>query len=101
MGQRDDAVAQARVVIRPGHIPHRRRTHAHDRERAPLAEPVRDHLPHHLASSRCGHHFFRTTSRVTSFSNKPSASSFFNRVFSISSSFSRLASDTLMPPNLL
>ena len=59
------------------------------------------HLPHHLASSRCGHHFFRSTSRVTSISRCDSASNFFNRVFSISSSFSRLASDTLMPPNLL
>jgi acetolactate synthase-1/2/3 large subunit len=46
-------------------------------------------------------HFRRSASRVTSFSSNESASSFFSRVFSISSSFSRFASETLMPPNLL
>ena len=54
-----------------------------------------------LASSRCAHHFFRRTSLSTSFSSTCSASSFFRRPFSVSSSFRRLASGTLMPPNLL
>jgi hypothetical protein len=38
---------------------------------------------------------------MTSFSKICSASSFFSRAFSASRSFRRLASDTLMPPNLL
>jgi len=66
-----------------------------------LPEPLRHHLPHGLAARRGGHHCLRSTSRVTSFSNRESASNFFNRVFSISSSFNRFASDTLMPPTLL
>ncbi len=38
---------------------------------------------------------------MTSFSNICSANSFYSRVFSASSSFKRLASGTVMPPNLL
>ena len=59
------------------------------------------HRPHHFASRWCGHHFFRSTSRVTSFSRRDSARSFLRWVFSVSSSFSRFASETLMRPNLL
>ena len=45
--------------------------------RAALTEAAHDHGPHHLPSSRCAYHLFRSTSRVTSFSNRDSASSFF------------------------
>ena len=38
---------------------------------------------------------------MTSFSSNCSDSSFFNRAFSASSSLSRLAFGTLVPPNLL
>jgi|GEM_PF-6957360 len=38
---------------------------------------------------------------MTSFSSTCTASSFFSRPFPVSSSFSRLASGTLIPPNLL
>jgi hypothetical protein len=48
-----------------------------------------------------GYHFFRKTSRVTSSSSIDSASSFLSRPFSVSSSRNRLASDTVIPPNLL
>ena len=44
---------------------------------------------------------FRNASRVTSISSIDSAIIFFSRAFSLSSSFRRLASDTLIPPNLL
>ena len=99
--ERHDAVTQAWIRIRPRHIPQGSGAHVYDGQGAPLADPTCDHLPHHLASSRCGHHFFRSTSRVTSFSSRESASNFLRRRFSISSSFSRFASETLMPPNLL
>jgi len=82
-------------------VAQRGRTHAHDRERSTLTQAAFDHAPHQHAARRCGHHFRRRASRVTSFSSSDSASNFFNRVFSVSSSFRRFASETLMPPNLL
>jgi hypothetical protein len=57
--------------------------------------------PHQQPARRCGHHFFRSASRVTSFSSIDSANSFFSLAFSVSSARRRLASGTLMPPNLL
>ena len=69
--------------------------------RRAMSPPAIDHLPHQLASRWCGHHFFRRASRVTSFSSSDSASSFFSLVFSVSNSRRRLASEALMPPNLL
>lgn len=89
------------VAIRAWRIAIRAGAHAHDRQRASLAQPLVDHLPHQLAPSRCAHHFFRKASLMTSFSSTCSASSFFSRPFSVSSHFNRLASGTLMPPNLL
>ena len=53
-----NAVTQAGIGIRPRHIPPGGGAHVHDRQRAPLAEATRDHLPHHLAPDWCGHHFF-------------------------------------------
>lgn len=41
------------------------------------------------------------TSRVTSITNSDWASNFFSRAFSVSSSRSRFASGTVIPPNLL
>jgi hypothetical protein len=99
--ERHDAIAQTGIGIWPRDISERSRAHAYDRQRVPLTEALPDHLAHHLPSSRCGHHIFRSTSRVTSISGWDSASNFFNRAFSISSSFRRLASDTLIPPNFL
>jgi hypothetical protein len=45
--------------------------------------------------------FFRSTSWVTACSSSASASNFFSRVFSYSRALSRLASGTVMLPNLL
>ena len=44
------------------------------------------------------HHFRLSASDNAVFSSIVSASSFFNFLFSLSSSFRRLASDTAMPP---
>ena len=48
-----------------------------------------------------GRYVFPSASLMRSFSKTCSASSFFNRAFSASRSLSRLASGTLIPPNLL
>ena len=55
-----------------------------DRQCPALAQPARDHRPHHLAPDWCGHHFFRRTSRVTSFSSSESARSRFRRASGLS-----------------
>ena len=69
--------------------------------RPPFREPelggqMRDRLALH--SGR--HHFFETSSFIAAKSSICSASSFLSFAFSSSSAFSRLASDTVMPPNL-
>ena len=85
------------------------------------ARPVADHLPirtddragptfrqaHHglqmrdrVALDGGPYHFFDRSSRIAATSSICSASSFFSFAFSSSSAFSRLASDTSMPPNL-
>src|SRR3546814_1107964 len=99
--QRQDALPKLDVPIRRRLVAVRAGAHAQHRQRPPLAQPLGHHVAHLLASSRCAHHFFRRTSLMTSFSRTCSASSFFSRPFSVSSSFRRLASGTLMPPNLL
>ena len=40
MRQRGDPVTQRRIGIRPRHVPQRGGAHAHDGQRAPLAEPA-------------------------------------------------------------
>lgn len=47
------------------------------------------------------YHFFERRSFKAALSSIASANSFFSLVFSASSAFSRLASDTYMPPYLL
>ena len=76
------------------------RAHAGHTQGVTLRQPPRLAKPYQLAPCRYGHHFFRSASRATSFSSTDSANSFFSRAFSVSSSFSRLASDTDIPPNL-
>src|SRR3546814_7007228 len=94
LAQLDVAVGRRLVAVRAG-------AHAQHRQRPPLAQPPGHHVAHLLASSRCAHHFFQSMSLITSFSSTCSARSFFNRPFSVSSSFRRFASGTLMPPTLL
>jgi hypothetical protein len=101
MGQREDAVSQAGVQIGPRHLAQPRRTHAHDRQGAPLAQSLRGHLPHHPAPSRSGHPHVRSTSRVTSFpARRPRAASsagcFRSQALSAASRRTRSR-----PPNLL
>jgi hypothetical protein len=57
--------------------------------------------PHQLPTRWRGYHFFRSASRVTSFSSMDSASRFLRRAFSASSAFRRFASETSIPPSLL
>ena len=99
--QVNDPIPDDRIAIGPWYVPEGRRAHLPHGQGPALAEAPRDHLPHHLPSNRCGHHFFRSTSRVTSISSCDSAKSFLSRPFSVSSSFRRFASETLIPPNLL
>src|SRR5690606_26392238 len=56
-------------------------------------------LPHHLAPLRGLHHFFEFTSLRIWMSRAWSATKRLSRRFSSSSSFSRLASESSMPPN--
>ena len=99
--QVNDPIPDDRIAIGPWHVPEGRRAHPPHGQGPALAEAPRDHLPHHLPSNRCGHHVFHSTSRVTSISSCDSAKSFLSRPFSVSSSFRRFASETLIPPNLL
>src|SRR5690606_28645881 len=99
--QRLDLLAKLDVAIRARCVAKGAGAHLRERQGSALAQATFGHLPHQRPSRRCGYGFFRRTSLMTSFSNICSASSFFRRTFSDSSSLSRLASDTLMPPNLL
>src|ERR1700733_8780598 len=83
--QSDDPLTQLLVAVRPRLVTQRARTHVHDLKTPPLRQTLRLHPPHQLATRRCGHHFFLSASRVTSFSSIDSASNFFRRAFSASS----------------
>lgn len=99
--QFDDALPQYPVSIRLGLITQSSRIHPSDAQRRALAQPVPGKEPHQFASSRCGHHFFCSTSLVISFSSMALASMRLSRAFSVSISLRRLASEMLTPPNLL
>src|SRR5258706_6530623 len=99
--QRHDPRSQCAVAIWARLVTHRTRAHAYDLQAVTLREALRLHPPHQLTTHWGGHHFFRSASRVTSFSSIDSANSFFSRAFSASSAFTRFASDTRMPPTLL
>src|SRR5690606_5238231 len=99
--QGQDPFPQLPLAIGPRLVAIYAGAHAHHRQRPALAQTSRHHQPHQRTACRCGHHFFRSASRVTSFSRSDSANSFFSCVFSVSSSRKRLASATPIPPNLL
>ena len=99
--QGNDPIPDDRIAIGSWHIPEGRGAHPPHGQGPALTEAPRDHLPHPLPSNRCGHHAFRSTSRVTSISSCDSAKSFLSRPFAVSSSFRRFASETLSPPNVL
>ena len=101
MSQGQNTFTQALVAIRPWLVAQRASAHADYLKRSALTQAASRHVAHQLSTGGCAHHFFRNASRVTSISSIDSASIFFSRVFSLSSSFRRLASDTLIPPNLL
>ncbi len=99
--QGDDLVLQGLVAVRGGLVTVGAGAHADDAQAAALAQSTAHHVAHQLAPCGCAHHFFLKASFVTSFSSRDSARSRLRRAFSSSSSLRRLASETLIPPNLL
>src|SRR6202012_5797564 len=99
--QRTDHLAQLDIGVGPRFVSVSACAHPSDRQRPALTQFLADQIAHQLAPVRCAHHFFRRASLMTSFSSLSSASSFLSLPFSDSRSFSRLASGTLIPPNLL
>lgn len=99
--QRHDLLAQFHAAVRRRHVAEDARTLSDGSQGASFAQAPFDHLPHHLTLRRCSQDFLRRTSLMTSLSRIRSSSSFFDRTFSASRSFRRLASGTLMTPNLL
>jgi len=101
LGDRPHALAKTGIV-RPGRlVSHGHATAADGFTRPPFAHPegvseMGDSFP--LGRGR--HHFFPTRSFKAALSSMASASNRFSRVFSSSSVFSRLASETSSPPNL-
>ena len=89
-----------RVIRTPMAVAHRAAIGTDDRTGPPLADPVRLARSGHRGSPSGGrHHFLDVMSFSTALSSIASASSFFSFAFSPSSSFSRFASEMLMPPN--
>src|SRR6185312_11862481 len=89
-----------RVIHTPMAVAHRATIGADDRTGPPLTDPVRLTRSGHSSPLSGGRHHFRDVmSFSTALSSIASASSFFSFAFSSSSCRSRLASETLMPPN--
>ncbi len=101
MRQIYDLLSQGLVTVGSRLITIGTGTHANNAQGMTLAPSAIRQVAHQFAACWCLHYFFRSASRVTSFSSIDSASSFFRRAFSASSSYSRFASGTFMPPNLL
>lgn len=95
-----DGIAQIDIVGPAALIAHRRSVDIQGSARPTLTYPMCLHqMSHRFALGVGRHHFFEFTSRSMALSIICSASSFFSFAFSASSDFSRLASDTSMPPN--
>ena len=101
MGQRSQPLPQCRIVRPAGPIAHRH-PHAADRPaRPPLAHVERrTQMSDSLSLGSGRHHFFASRSFSAALSSMASANSFFSLAFSLSSPFSRLASETSSPPYL-
>jgi hypothetical protein len=101
MRQRLHSLAKVMVVAAPGFVADRHSARAHGFTRPPFAHLVVTHQMRDSFPPCCGrHHFFPKRSFKAALSSIASARSRFSFVFSSSSVFSRLASDTSMPPNL-
>ena len=101
VGQLPQTTTQGRIRRTLRNIPDHLAIRARNPARPPFREPeLASQLRDSFALDGGRHHFFETNSRIAARSSICSASSFFSLAFSSSSVFSRLASDTVIPPNL-
>jgi len=101
MRQRLHPLAKVIVIAAPGFVTDRHPAKADGFTRPPFAHLVVIHQMRDSFSPCCGHHhFFPKRSFKAALSSIASARSRFSFVFSSSSVFNRLGSDTNMPPNL-
>ncbi|MEY9389581.1 hypothetical protein ABIF65_007821 [Bradyrhizobium japonicum] len=100
LGDCPHALAKAGFV-RPGRlVSHGHAAAADGFTRPPFAHPERaSEMGDSFPLGRGRHHFFPTRSFKAALSSMASAKRRFSRVFSSSRVFSRLASDTSIPPN--
>jgi hypothetical protein len=97
--QRPQALPQTRILGPSRTIPNRSATDPKQSTRPPLAQPMNLTGVRNSHPPRGGrYHFFDAKSFKTALSSMAFAKSFFNRAFSSSSPFSRLASETSRPP---
>jgi hypothetical protein len=102
LGERPQPFAQAHIVDPAGSTTDRHPHAADHPARPPFAHLVRlPQISDGLSLDSGRHHFFDSRSFSAALSSIESANSFFNRAFSPSSCFSRRASETSRPPNLL
>src|ERR1043165_244038 len=101
MGKRLQPLAQRGIRWPARAIPHRHPHTADHPARPPLAQlERRTHMSDSLSLGSGRHHFFARRSFNAALSSMASASSFFSLEFSLSSPFSRLASEPSTPPYL-
>src|SRR6202011_4568039 len=100
MGDRLHALAKAGIV-HPGRlVSHGHAAAADGFTRPPFAHPeCSSQMGDSFPLGRGRHHFFPKRSFNAALSSMASASNRFSRVFSSASVFSRLASETSIPPN--
>src|SRR5260370_25090600 len=98
-GQLPQSLPQCRVVRSSAPVTQSRTIQPHHLARVPLTQPVTLHYPNHCYSPRRRlQPFFPSRSLSAALSNNEPANSRFRRLFSSSSAFSRLASETSSPP---
>src|SRR5919107_2130984 len=101
-GKLSDSAAQGRIVRSPAAIPDHASVHTRKGTRPPLAQLVASaQMSDGLSPGGGRHHFLASRSFSATLSSMASARSFLSLVFSSSSAFSRRASETSSPPNLL
>ena len=90
LGQSYDLHARDLIAIMCRLVTEGTRAHADNPQGSSLTQSASGHVGAPVRGVRCAYHFFRKASQVLSFSNTDSAMSFFRRIFSVSSSFSRI-----------
>jgi hypothetical protein len=101
MGKNSQPLPQLGILRPARAIPHHHPHTADDPARPPLAQlERRTYMSDSLSLGSGRHHFFARRSFKAALSSMASASSFLSLAFSLSSPFSRLASETSSPPYL-